>query len=139
MPDSPSPNAVTTASHLGTRPDAMGRCCLTGCSRSASTSRRSFQRYPALESAQNVANAPNTWTSMVALNRLYVNTSPANTSRFLDHCLGRSERMSAAGEIVADGRGAAPSFGRDRSTTAAELPVRSLTRLDLLSSTAPLG
>lgn len=85
------------------RPAAIGRNCLRGCSRSRSTSRASFNRYPPDAMALNSHNATKAvrssgthvsgWSQSHAVRAEKMNA--ANSSRFFCHCIGRHATMKS--------------------------------------------
>ena len=66
-------------------PAAIGRRRLTGCARSASTSRTSFTRYVALEIKQNATKDPTLTRKTSGLRSLPAASGAANTRTFLAH------------------------------------------------------
>src|SRR6516225_4515801 len=89
----PRTAAPATATGTGSAPDAIGRRALSGWLRSVSRSEMSLMRYTTPERAQKIVNAVAALPTAAGSNNRRPKSRPANTTRFLVHCDGRSEMI----------------------------------------------
>ena len=83
--------APPSATATGSAPEAIGRRRLRGCSRSASTSQQVVEQVDrARQQRERQRSPPRRAAQQPRLPICCENSTPANSSRFLVHCLGRS-------------------------------------------------
>src|SRR5882724_9919962 len=91
---------VAMASRTGTRPAAIGRLRLTGCTRSSATSIESLIRYTAEAAMQNATKARPTFCSTLTCIKSPLASGAARTSTFFSHCRGRTALISPDSVVI---------------------------------------